>query len=196
LLAQTTKDSAWHTLARRWGDHGLGIQAGNGCFYLINEEYYNTDLAADELRGLSFLYELTGEARYLAAATRFANWHLAHQRDDGAWAMTMDRDGNTVVPTVGPGDMPNIAMALLRLAAITGDASYRTAALRAYTYGLSRQVLPESGAPYLDDDAIIWGFWSWDPIYDYTQSPDQATHHVRGLMFLLDMLGRRTITDS
>jgi len=190
LLADATGDPAWQDLALRWGEHGLEIQAENGCFYLIDGEYYNTDLAADELRGLTFLYEATGEMRYLDAAVRFADWHVAHQRGDGAWVMTVDRDDNVVVPTVGPGDMTNIATALLRLFLVTRNRSYRDAALQAYAYALSRQVLPGSDAPYADDPAIVWGFWSWDPYYDYTQSPDQATHHVRGLMFLLDALCR------
>lgn len=188
LLEAATGDRSWHNLATRWGEHALAIQAENGCFYLIDGEYYNTDLAADELRGLTFLYEVTGEPPYLEAARRFADWHLAHQREDGAWAMTIDRDGNVVMPTVGPGDMPNIAMALLRLYTVTERRSYLDIAMRAFAYSLGTQVLPESREPYSDDPAIRWGFWSWDPTYDDTQSPDQATHHVRGMMFLLDAL--------
>ncbi len=188
LLAGTTGDSAWRDLAVRWGEHGLEMQAVDGCFYLISGEYYNTDLAADELRGLTFLHEVTGEPRYLTAARRFADWHLANQRDDGAWAMTIDRDGNVVVPTVGPGDMPNIAVALLRLYHVTEVHTYLDAALRAFAYSQGTQVLPGSEEPYAEDPAICWGFWSWDPYYDYTQSPDQATHHIRGMMFVLDYL--------
>lgn len=190
LLADATGRAGWRDLAARWGEHGLAVQAEDGCFYLIDAEYYNTDLAADELRGLTFLHEVTGEPRYLTAARRFADWHLAHQRSDGAWAMTIDRDGNVVVPTVGPGDVPNIAIALLRLYHITAAQPYLDAALRAFKYSLTTQVLPDSDEPYADDPAICWGFWSWDPYYDYTQSPDQATHHVRGMMFLLDYLDR------
>lgn len=43
------------------------------------------------------------------------------------------------------------------------------------------------GVPYRDDPRAQWGFWSWDPYYDYTQSPDQATHHARAMWFLLDV---------
>jgi len=140
------------------------------------------------LRALTFLYELTKDERFLHAALRFAGWHLAHQRPDGAWAMTLDRDGNVVVPTVGPGDVPNIAIALLRLHYVTGEARYLEAALLALRYSLSMQVLPDSGQPYADDPNVQWGFWSWDPYYDYTLSGDQSTHHVRGMMFALDYL--------
>jgi hypothetical protein len=186
LLGEATGDAGWRDLAVAWGEHGLEIQAENGCFYLIDAEYFNTDLTADELRGLCFLYEVTGMPRFLDAAQRFADWLLEHQRADGAWVMTLDRDDNVVMPTVGPGDMPNIAVALLRLHHLTGEARYLEAALGAFRYALSTQVLPGSGEPFEDDPSIRWGFWSWDPYYDYTQSPDQATHHVRGLMFLLD----------
>jgi rhamnogalacturonyl hydrolase YesR len=188
LLERASGDPAWRTRAEDWGQFGLSIQAADGCFYLIDEEYYNTDIAADELRGLTFLYELTDDPAYLEAAQRFADWHLAHQRKDGAWPLTVDCDGNVVVPTVGPGDVPNIGIALLRLHAITGDERYRKAALRCIHYSLTTQAVPGSRHPYLDDHRVQWGFWSWDPPYDYTMSGDQSTHHVRGMMFLLDYL--------
>ena len=103
--------------------------------------------------------------------------------------MTIDRDGNVVVPIVGPGDAPNLAIALLRLHHLTGREDLLAAAQRAIEYSLSMQILPEQGGPYASDPAILGGFWSWDPAYDYSVSADQATHHVRGMMFLLDYLG-------
>ena len=108
--------------------------------------------------------------------------------------MTLDRDGNVVVPTVGPGNVPNIAVALLRLHHVTDEARYLDAALLAFRYSLSMQVLPGSDQPYADDPNVQWGFWSWDPYYDYTLSGDQSTHHVRGAMFLLDYLPRTSRT--
>lgn len=189
LLSQATGDTRWLELAQRWGEHGLGIQDSNGSFYLIDGEYYNTDLAADEMRGLAFLFELTGDHRYLQAAERFADWHRAQQRANGSWPLTIDREGNVVVPTVGPGDMPNLAIALLRIHHLTRREDLLMTAIRAIEYSLSMQILPEQGDPYASDAAILGGFWSWDPVYDYSVSADQATHHVRGMMFLLDYLG-------
>jgi hypothetical protein len=188
-LEQVTEEAAWGEHALRWGELGLALQAPDGSFYLIDDDYFNTDLAADELRALIFLYERTEWGFYLEAACHFAEWLLAWQREDGAWPLTIDRDGNVVVPTVGPGDVPNIAVALLRLHSVTDDEAYLQAALRTFRYSLSTQVLPESGEPYADDPRVQWGFWSWDPYYDYTLSGDQSTHHVRGMMFLLDYLG-------
>ncbi len=190
LLARATGDSAWRARAEDWGQFGLSLQASDGCFYLIDGEYYNTDIAADELRAFTFLYELTGDRAYLEAARRFADWHLAHQRGDGAWPLTVDRDGNVVIPTVGPGDVPNIGIALLRLHATVGGEQYWSAALRCIRYSLTAQAVPGTERPYLDDPRVQWGFWSWDPHYDYTMSGDQSTHHVRGMMFLLDYLAR------
>jgi len=187
-LTAVTGQGVWQDLALRWGEHGLAVQAEDGCFYLIDQEYYNTDLAADELRGLIFLYELVQDARFLQAARRFADWHLTHQRPDGAWTMTLDREGNVVVPTVGPGDVPNIAIALLRLHHVTMEARYLEAARRAFKYSLAMQVSPGSDQPYSDDPRVQWGFWSWDPYYDYTVSGDQSTHHIRGMMFAADYL--------
>lgn len=186
LLWQASSDQRWMDEAGAWGQHALAIQADNGTFYLIDGEYYNTDLAADELRGLIALYEVTGQETYLAAARRFADWHVDHQTASGAWSMTIDRDGNVVMPTIGPGDVPNIAVALLRLYHVSCDPRYLAAAYAGLRYSLSVQVTPQSRHPYQDDDHALWGFWSWDPYYDYTQSADQATHHVRGMWFLID----------
>lgn len=188
-LEQVTEEGPWMEHALRWGEFGLTLQAADGGYYLIDGDYFNTDLAADELRALVFLYERTQWAVYLEFARDFADWLLTWQREDGAWPLTVDRDGNVVVPTVGPGDVPNIAIALLRLHYVTNDETYLQAALRAYGYSLSKQVLPDGGEPYADDPRVQWGFWSWDPYYDYTLSADQSTHHVRGMMFLLDYLG-------
>jgi hypothetical protein len=190
VLADSTHEPVWEAYARRWGELGLSIQAQDGGLYLIDGEYFNTDLAADELRAFTFLYERTQDENYLQAAVRSAGWLLDHQRPDGAWPLTIDRDGNVVVPTVGPGDIPNIAIALFRLHHATGDARYLDAARLALKYSLSMQIIPGSEQPYADDPNVQWGFWSWDPYYDYTLSGDQATHHIRGFLFALDYLDR------
>jgi uncharacterized protein YyaL (SSP411 family) len=187
-LSQVTGNSIWRECALRWGEFALSLQAPDGCFYLIDDEYFNTDLVADELRALLFLSEEARRGAYLNSARRFANWLLLWQREDGAWPLTVDRDGNVVVPTIGPGDVPNIAMALLHFYGLTGESRYRQAAMRAFRYALSIQVLPGKGQPYEDDPRVLWGWWSWDPQYDYTLSADQSTHHVRGMLFLLDAL--------
>jgi hypothetical protein len=69
---------------------------------------------------------------------------------------------------------------------MTEEIKYLSAAVSALRYSLCVQVTPDSGAPYLDDPNVVWGFWSWDPYYDYTLSSDQSTHHVRGFLFFLD----------
>ncbi len=185
-IERATNEPEWRERAIKWGEFGLTLQAPDGGFYLINDDYFNTDLAADELRALVFLYELTEREEFLHAALRFAEFLLARQRNDGAWPLSIDRDGNIVVPTVGPGDVPNIAIALLRLHRVTGDARFRRSAMLAFRYSQSVQARPQSSHPYLDDPRVRWGFWSWDPYYDFTLSADQSTHHVRGMMFLLD----------
>ncbi len=191
MLGKTRGEPLWVDEAVRWGEHGLQIQAQNGAFYLIEDEYYNTDLAADELRGLVFLHELTGREDFLNAARRFADWHIGIQRPNGAWPMTIDRDGHVVMPTIGPGDIPNIGIALLRLHLVTREAAYLDSALRAFRYSLTTQVVPGSQHPYSDQAGAQWGFWSWDPYYDYTMSGDQSTHHTRGMWFLMDTWGQQ-----
>ncbi len=186
-LQVATGDEHWREQAGRWGDFALRLQAADGCFYLIDDEYFSSDLAADELRALLFLGEETKRGAFVDAGRRFAEWLLRWQRDDGAWPLCVDREGNVMVDAVGPGDMPNIAVALLHLYELTGEQRYRRAALRAIRYALGVQVLPEAGQPFADDPRVLWGFWSWDPRYDHTLSADQSTHHVRGMLFLVDV---------
>lgn len=185
-MGEVTEDQQWMDWAVQWADYALQLQWGDGAFYLINDTYYNSDVAADEIRALLLLYNVTRREKYLKSALRFADWHIERQRPDGAWWLSVDRHGLTVNEFVGPGDVPNIAIALLMAHRETSRSVYFNAAARAMQYSLSKQVLPGAGAPYQDDPNVVWGFWSWDPYYDYTMSPDQSTHHVRGFWLFLD----------
>lgn len=185
---EITKDNHWLGRALAWGEYSLTLQAPDGVFYPINNEYYNTDLAPDELRSLTFLYEQTQLPQFYRAAQRFADWHVRTQRQDGAWVLTIDRFGNPVSEYVGPGDIPNMAIALLGLHRATGESRYLISALKAMQYVLRQQVTPDSAHPFKDDPNIQWGCWSWDPYYDYTMSGDQVTHMARGIWFTLDYL--------
>jgi hypothetical protein len=187
-LYESTEDNRWLGRALAWGEYSLSLQAPDKCFYMINSEYYNTDLAADELRGLAFLYEETRLPQFLRAAQDFANWHIDAQRPDGAWLLTIDRWSRPVSQYVGPGDVPNLAISFLCLHRATGEARYIETALKAMRYVLDRQVLPGSNQPYVDDENVQWGLWSWDPYYDYSLSGDQITHFARGIWFTLDYL--------
>jgi hypothetical protein len=171
--------------ALAWGRAALPLQSPSGLFHLIDGEFWNSDLAAPELRGLVYLWEETGERTFLHSAVRYADAMLALQRADGAWPLGVDRDGEVCVATVGPGDVPNIAMSLVRLHGATGDGRYLDAACRAIRYSLSVQaVVGGKYALHLDDPRVRWGYWSWDPLYDETLSGDQSIHHIRGTLFV------------
>jgi hypothetical protein len=188
-LQEFTDDKAWLERAKAWAEYAATIQADNGCFYLINAIYYSSDMAADEIRALIRVYLRTEDERFLDAALRFADWHLETQRPDGAWHLSEDRWGVPVTEYVGPGDMPNIAIALLLAHKASGKPEYIESAARALRYSLKQQQIPDGeDRPYDDDPNTHWGFWSWDPPYDYTMSADQSTHHVRGYWFFLDYL--------
>ena len=187
-LFETTGVQTWSNYAIACGEHALELQAKDGGFYLINGDLFNSDLAADPLRALFFLLEATKDRRYLEAGCRFADWLLRWQAENGSWPLSIDRDGNVVCPTVGPGDVPNIAIALIKTHQSTKDQRYLDAAARALRYTLSVQVTPTSDYPYKKNPNVRWGFWSWMPQYDFTVSGDQATHHVRGMYFLIDYL--------
>ncbi len=188
-LQEFTGDRMWLERAHDWAEYALTLQAENGSFYLINNIYYSSDMAADEIRALVRVYLRTEDERFLEAGLRFADWHLETQRPGGAWHLSEDRWGVPVTEYVGPGDMPNIAIALLLAHKASGRPEYVDGAARALRYSLNQQQVPGGeDAPYIDDPNTHWGFWSWDPPYDYTMSADQSTHHVRGYWFFLDYL--------
>src|SRR5690606_2924514 len=62
-LEQTSASEAetWFDQAVRWGELGLSLQARDGGYYLIDGDYFNSDLAADELRALIGLDERIDE---------------------------------------------------------------------------------------------------------------------------------------
>jgi hypothetical protein len=185
-LNDVTHDEDWLDRATLWADYGIRLQGADGCFYLIYDTYYSSDIAADEIRALTRIWWRTNRRKYLDAAVAFGDWHVQHQLPNGAWPLSVDRWGVTVGEYIGPGDVPNIAISMLMLHRATGDAKYLTSAVRAMRYSLSQQLVPAEGEPFSDDPNARWGFWSWDPRYDYTMSSDQSTHHVRGYWFLLD----------
>ena len=185
-LQEFTDDEEWLDRAMLWAEHGVGLQAADGCLYLINDDYYSSDIAADEIRGLVRVYWRTGRQRFLNAAARFADWHLANQLPNGAWPLSVDRWGVAVTDYVGPGDIPNIAIAMLLMHKATGNNDYLASAVRAIRYSMTQQCFPTDKCKFCKDPNIQWGFWSWDPRYDFTMSSDQSTHHVRGYWFFLD----------
>jgi hypothetical protein len=187
-LYGVTRDTRWLGRAVAWAEYALTLQAPDNGFYLINGEYYNTDITADELRAFAFMYQLTNLPQLRSAAERFADWHLQRQRPDGAWLLTIDRFDNPVSEYVGPGDVPNIAIALLALHRATGELRLLASAFRAMGYALGQQVTPDGGSRFAEDENALWGYWSWDPPYDYTMSGDQITHFARGIWFTLDYL--------
>lgn len=184
-LFEITKEERYLQEAIAWGDHGLTLQKENGCFYLLDGEFWNSDLTAPEIRGLNFLYEITKEEKYLEAAKRFADWLIRQQNADGSWPIGIDSDDEVCAPNIGPGDMPNIAMSFIRLHQNIGEQRYFDSALLAIKYSLSLQAVPDGKYPlYLDDKSVKWGFWSWDPLNDITLSGDQTVHHIRGILFM------------
>ncbi|MBB5173887.1 hypothetical protein [Texcoconibacillus texcoconensis] len=187
---ELTKDEIYLEHAIAWGEHGLTLQAEDGGFYLIDGEFWNSDLVAPELRGLVFLYEVTKQEKFLVAAKKFADWLIEYQREDGAWPIGIDTDGDVCAPNVGPGDMPNIGISFIRLHQNTGEQKYLDSAIKTVKYGLEMQAIEGARYPYyLEDPHVKWGFWSWEPLNDYSLSGDQSVHHIRGMLFLADYIG-------
>lgn len=188
-LWELTGEETYLEHAVAWGEHALSLQADNGAFYLIDGQFWNSDLTAREIRGLTLLYEATGDARFLTAAQSYANWVIDHQRDDGAWPIGIDLDDEVCAPNVGPGDPPHIGISLLGLHQLTNDARYLDAAVKALRYSLAMQATEDGRYPlYLNDPHVRWGFWSWEPLYDTSLSGDQSIHHIRGMWFVPDYI--------
>ncbi len=187
-MERLTGDAAWAEEALAWGEHGLGLQAADGGFYLLDGEFYNSDIAADELRALCFLHERTGRRDFREAALAFGRWHLERERPGGSWPVNIDAHREAVAEIVGPGDMSNLSISFLRMSALDPKGPWLAASRRALGYAYSRQAVPGSDHPFLEDQRVRWGFWSWDPFYDHTLSADQSTHHVRAAWFHLDWM--------
>jgi hypothetical protein len=187
-MERAAGDPSWAEEALGWGEYGLSLQSADGGFYLLDGEFYNSDIAADELRGLCFLHERTGRSDFLETARAFGRWHLERARPEGSWPVNIDRHGEAVAQIVGPGDMSNLSIAFLRLSFLDPSGPWLAASRRALGYAFSRQAIPGSGQPFLSDSRVRWGFWSWDPYYDHTLSADQSTHHVRAAWFHLDAM--------
>lgn len=188
-MSEITNEEKYLKYARAWADYGISLQTNNGCFYLLDNMFWNSDLTALELRGLVFLYEITREEKYLNSAIKFADWLIKHQRNDGAWPIGIDREGEICAPNTGPGDAPNIGISLIRLHKVTGEKKYLNSAIQTVKYSIKMQATEEGAYPYyLNDHRVHWGFWSWEPLFDYSLSGDQSIHHIRGMMFLSDYL--------
>lgn len=99
---------------------------------------------------------------------------LKQQRSDGAWPIGIDNDGEVCAPNVGPGDMPNIGISLIRLNHHTQDEKYLQAAVKTLQYSIAMQAA--EGGRY--------------PLHDYSLSGDQSVHHVRGMLFIGDYIGK------
>lgn len=184
-LYEVLGDKRYLKEAIAWGDHGLTLQEENGCFYLLDGQFWNSDLSAPEIRGLCFLYEVTKEDKYLIAAKKFADWLIIQQGTNGSWPIGIDDDDEVCAPNIGPGDMPNIAMSMIRLHMNTKEKQYLDSAIKAIKYSLSMQAVEDGKYPeYLHDKSVKWGFWSWEPLNDFSLSGDQSVHHVRGILFL------------
>src|SRR5690606_30475519 len=143
--------------------YALLAQPENGSAYLIDADYYNTDLAADERRALVLLYDVSQRSPPLHAPRLFTDLRLSWHAADGSSPLPIDRDDDIVMPSVGPGDVTNIAVGLLRLHPMTGDVRYLHSVYRALRYSLSVQIAPDSRHPYQQDEKVRWGFWSWQP---------------------------------
>jgi len=184
-----TGEKKYLTEAISWGEHALSLQADNGAFYLIDGQFWNSDLTANELRSLIYLYEITGEEVYLNSAIRYADWLLKRQSEDGTWPIGIDRDGEVCAPNIGPGDIPHIGISLACLHQNTREERYLDSAVATLKYSIKMQAIEEGRYPfYLDDPKVKWGFWSWEPLYDYSLSGDQSVHHIRGMLIIGDYL--------
>jgi len=193
-IYELTDQEKYKQEALLWGENALTLKEGQG-FYLIDGTFWNSDLAAQELRALVYLYEISEDERYLNAAKDYADWLIDHQRDDGAWVIGIDKDDEIVAPNVGPGDTPNIALAMMRLHMHTHDERLFGAMKKAIRYSLRMQAVESGRYPlHLDDPHVKWGFWSWEPLMDYSLSGDQSVHHIRGMLFFAQYLA--TITEA
>jgi hypothetical protein len=84
------------------------------------------------VRGLLRTYKETGEDRYLDAAVRAGDWIVKHQEEDGSWTRVNYRQMKRVYDSY-------VSAPLAQLAWLTGNAVYKSAAVRNCEFVLRQQ---------------------------------------------------------
>ncbi|TLS51568.1 hypothetical protein FE782_13765 [Paenibacillus antri] len=89
------------------------------------------------LLGLLHMHERAPDERLLRSAAKLADYWVSIQRPEGYFYRN---DGKTQPYYLGPDFVGWMAAALLKLAKVTGNETYRASALKAYDYYLSLQL--------------------------------------------------------
>ncbi|HXY20018.1 MAG TPA: hypothetical protein VEH83_08495 [Gemmatimonadales bacterium] len=137
-LAHAWNDGSFRERAARMGDWEIAIQMREGAVMggMANDEpspaVFNT---GQVLQGWAALARETGEARYVAAGRRAAEWLVGIQEPDGNWRAGNSRFANpntTLYNTM-------TAWGLYAMGEAAGEERFRRAALRNAGYACSRQ---------------------------------------------------------
>lgn len=152
--------------ARHNLDWALSQQTSSGWFAtnaFVPDKQPFTHTIAYAIRGFIEAAVLLGDAQYLAVAERAAKALMARQWPDGALAATYNDGWIPTATYVCVTGVAQMALCWLRLAQISGDASYRDAAWRAIAYVKRTQRLEDTdpvvrGA--IPGSAPIWGAYS------------------------------------
>lgn len=148
--------------------------------------YYSFDTAMC-IQGLLALYGVTGDEALKAAAQRAGNWLLTMQLEDGCFRARYDLETDSA-DFPGPYFHQDAgcqhakhAIALLRLAAVTGDSQYELAARRVCDWVLSLQ----------DEDGAFWANTSRSHVYSHAHC-----YATEGLLFACSQLGTAAYGDA
>ena len=137
-LARVWNDARWRDRAVRMGDWEIAIQMPSGAVMggMVTDQpspaVFNT---GQVLQGWAALAHETGDARYVAAGRRAAEWLVGIQETDGSWRAGNSRFANpdaTLYNTM-------TAWGLYALGDVAGDERLRRAALRNAAFACSRQ---------------------------------------------------------
>jgi hypothetical protein len=130
--AELTGDQSYIKRAIAIGDWEIKIQAPNGGVYSNPEpgdiRVFNT---GQVILGWCLLYEETGGQQYLDASIRAGDYLIAEQEEDGSWVKDTYSGSRTYEARVD--------WALLKLAKLSGNNSYRIVAIKNLCWVLSKQ---------------------------------------------------------
>ncbi|GIK83874.1 MAG: hypothetical protein BroJett025_04960 [Patescibacteria group bacterium] len=132
------KDPQYRSRAIKMADFLLKMQLPNGAYKLYTPKQKNDDAVVvfnmgQDLIGISAIYELTNNKKYLKSAIAAAEYLLSIQEKDGSWVK--NTYGNTTHTY-----HTRVAWGILKVYQISGKNKFKTAAIKNLEWAKSQQL--------------------------------------------------------
>ena len=185
--AQLSGHDEFRSRARRMADWEIEVQLPSGA---VRAGLYRSSTAGTPavfntgqvMLGWHRAFTETGDARYLAAATRAANWLVAVQQPTGAWSM----NSSEVETTLHAYDV-RTAWSLLQLSRLVNNPSYADSAQRNLEWTLAQQ----HSNGWFDNNAFFISSKKWNRPLTHT-----IAYVMEGLFETSQILGEMRLLEA